>query len=424
MFMKIAFIVTSFPNLSETFILNQITGLLHLGYEVEIFANSNPNQDKVHPNVEACRLMERTHYFNMPANKVKRVLKALGLLIANFHKAPGRLLRALNVFKYGRDALSLRLLYALIPFLGREQEYDIIHCHFGPNGNLGARLKQLGIQGTLVTTFHGHDTRLGIEKGGHIYQNLFEDGDCFIAVSDYNYKNLINFGLDENKIIYHPVGIDLDKFIYKWQSEPSKDTKPIKVLTIARLVEIKGLQYGIQAIRKLLEQHPELILEYNIIGDGPLKGNLEGLIQELMLGKFVHLLGPRGQKQVVQSLQQSHIFLLPSIAESFGVVLLEAQAVGLPIVATSVGGTSQAIIDGKSGFLVPERDVDALAEKLQYLIEHPELWPDMGRAGREFVEEHYDIKKLNRRLVEIYEALLAGWPKQYHMANPASTERG
>jgi len=405
--MRVAFIINPFPNLSETFVLNQITGLLDQGHEVDIFANSNPNQEKVHPDVEAYALMERTHYFNMPANKVKRVLKALGLLIANFHKAPVRLLKSLNVFKYGRDALSLRLLYALVAFLGREQDYDIIHCHFGPNGNLGARLKQLGVQGKLVTTFHGYDTRLGIEKGGHIYQNLFENGDCFIAVSDYNYKNLINFGLDRKKIIYHPVGIDPDKFIYEWQSEPAKDTKPIKVLTIARLVEEKGLQYGIQAIRKLLGQNPELTLEYNIIGDGPLKGSLEGLIQELMLGKFVHLLGPQAQKQVVQALQQSHIFLLPSVAESFGVVLLEAQAVGLPVVATSVGSTYGAIIDGKSGFLVPERHVDALTEKLQYLIKHPELWPEMGRAGRRFVQEHYGIKKLNRRLVEIYEALLA-----------------
>ena len=74
--------------------------------------------------------------------------------------------------------------------------------------------------------------------------------------------------------------------------------------------------------------------------------------------------------------------------------------------ATSVGGTSQAIIDGKSGFLVPERDVDALAERLEYLVKHPELWPEMGRAGRRFVEEHYDIKKLNRRLVEIYKGMI------------------
>jgi len=404
--MKIAFIVGAFPTLSETFILNQITGLLDLGHEVDIFAYFNPGEEKVHSDVKAYRLMERTHYFIMPSNRAKHVLNALGLLVTNFHKDPIKLLKALNVFKYGREASSLRLLYARLSFLGKEQYYDIIHCHFGPNGNLGAYLKQLGVQGKLVTTFHGYDTRLGIKKGGYIYQTLFEEGDCFIAVSDYNYEHLISFGLDKNKIICHPVGIDVDKFVYKWQSESPKDAKQIKVISIARLVEEKGIQYGIRAIHKLLQQNTGLDLEYNIIGCGPLESVLKGLIHELMLDKVVHLLGPQEQEQVAQALQQSHLFFLPSVAESFGVVLLEAQAVGLPVVATAVGSTSQAIIDGKSGFLVPKRNVAAMAERLEYLIKHPELWPEMGRAGRRFVEEYYDIKKLNSKLIEIYKSLL------------------
>jgi len=422
--MKIAFIVGAFPTLSETFILNQITGLLDLGHEVDIFANFNPNQGKVHPDVEAYRLMERTHYFDMPANKLQRVLKAIGLLLVNFHKAPVKLLKALNVFGFGKDALSLRLLYALVAFLGREQDYDIIHCHFGPNGNLGARLKQLGVQGKLVTTFHGYDIRLGVEKGGSIYRQLFRSGDCFLAISDYNYNNLIHFGADPQKIVLHPVGIDLSKFPYRWRCASVKHSNSIVILTTARLVREKGLQYGIRAIGKLLQWNPGLHLKYHIIGGGPLEEQLKRLVEELNLGKVVQFLGPMGQAEVVREMLQVHLFLLPSVAEALPVTLMEAQAVGLPVVATSVGGTSEAIIDGKSGFLVPERDVDALAERLEYLIEHPELWPEMGRAGRRFVEEHYDIKKLNRRLVEIYEALLAGWPKQYHMANPASTERG
>ena len=123
---------------------------------------------------------------------------------------------------------------------------------------------------------------------------------------------------------------------------------------------------------------------------------------------MVHFLGPQEQMQVVQTLGQSHIFLLPSIAEALPVVLMEAQAVGLPVIATIVGSTDQVIVDGKSGFLVPSRDESALAERLQYLIEQPGIWPEMGRAGRKFVEEQYDIKKLNNRLVEIFQALLAG----------------
>ena len=80
-----------------------------------------------------------------------------------------------------------------------------------------------------------------------MYRRLFEEGDCFIAVSDYNYRNLINFGLNEKKIIYHPYGIDLDTFSYRGRSESSQ---PIKVLTVARLVKEKGLEYGIKAVNK------------------------------------------------------------------------------------------------------------------------------------------------------------------------------
>ena len=103
---------------------------------------------------------------------------------------------------------------------------------------------------------------------------------------------------------------------------------------------------------------------------------------------------------------------LPSITASNGdqegipVVLMEAQATGLPIISTYHTGIPEVVIDGKSGFLVHEKDVDALAEKLEYLIKHPEIWPEMGRYGRKHVEEKYDIKKLNQQLVKIYQNLI------------------
>jgi colanic acid/amylovoran biosynthesis glycosyltransferase len=110
--------------------------------------------------------------------------------------------------------------------------------------------------------------------------------------------------------------------------------------------------------------------------------------------------------------QEADIFVLTSVKatdgdmEGQGLVLQEAQAVGLPVLSTLHNGIPEGVIDGKSGFLVPERDVDALTERLQYLIEHPELWPEMGRCGRKFVEVKYDIKMLNSKLVRIYDALL------------------
>jgi len=105
-------------------------------------------------------------------------------------------------------------------------------------------------------------------------------------------------------------------------------------------------------------------------------------------------------------LAESHIFLLPSVVEALPVCLMEAQAAGLPAVASAVGSVDQVVCDGKSGFLVKPGDVQGMADRLFYLIENPAIWPKMGQLGRAHVEANYDINKLNDRLVEIYQGLL------------------
>jgi len=403
--MKIAFIVSKFPSLSQTFILNQITGLINLGCDVEIFARSNPQDKIVHPDVEKYHLIERTYYYNFPRNKIKRVLKAIYLLITNFHKDSIKILKLLNITRNENLSSSLQLFYILIPFLNRK--FDIIQCHFGSSGNIGAFLKELGIKGKLVTMFHGYDIRNGIEQGGKIYNQLLNYGDCFLVISDYNYKNLVRFGVKTEKLVFHPVGVEIDKFPFKWKGNKNLPS-PIIILTVARLVEEKGLKYSITAIKEILMNNSDLHLKYYIVGEGVLKESLINLVKKLKLGDIVKFLGSMDQLQVAKEMLMAHIFLLPSISEALPVVLMEAQAIGLPIIATDVGSVAEAIVDSRSGFLVPSRDVNALVEKIEYLIEHPEVWPKMGRYGRKFIEENYDIKKLNQRLLEIYQNLIKG----------------
>jgi colanic acid/amylovoran biosynthesis glycosyltransferase len=404
--MNIAFIIEEFPALSETFILNQITGLLDLGHRVDIFAKTNPGEEKVHQDVKKYDLMDKTHYLlQVPQNMIIRFLKALLLIIKNLHRNPCLIIKALNFLKRGKDSLFLRNLYYVIPFL--DNDYDIIQCHFGPNGNIGARLKQIGLKGKLVTMFHGYDIRLGLEKGKDFYSQLFEFGNTFLSISDYNHRNLICLGADPKKIVFHPVGIDTDKYPFKWNQAKTEDSKDITIITVARLCEDKGLQYGIRAIKKLQDQKPELHLKYNIIGAGPLENRLNSLVRELNLNTVVHFLGPMEEEGVRRNMQSAHIYLLPSVAEALPVVLMEALSTGLPVVATTVGSISQLIMNGKTGFLVPPRDIDALSDRLIYLIEHPELWPQMGQRGSEFIKKNYDIKILNKRLTQIYSQLLS-----------------
>lgn len=406
--MKIAFIVDKFPALSETFILNQITGLLDFGHEVDIYASYKQNTTKVHEEVRMYNLLNRTYYPKMPLIKSWHNLKIILLIITNFHRNPMAILRSLNTLKYSRDALRLKLLPICLPYFKRNS-YDIIHCHFGPNGNLGVLLKELGvIKGKVVTMFHGYDIRRGLKYGANIYAPLRERGDCFLSISKYNRIQLEKFGFESSKIIDHPVGIDLDRFPFRWDKEsiPPNHKGQIKILTIARLIREKGLQYGIMSIYELLKSNPNLNVQYNIIGEGILKEQLKELVSELGLIDVVRFFGEMDQTDVSKKMREAHIFLLPSVSEALPVVLMEAQAIGLPVVATDVGSVAEIVADGKSGFIVSTQNVIALASKLEYLIKHPEIWPEMGRCGRKLVEERYNIKKLNRRLVEIYNALL------------------
>lgn len=401
--MKIAFIVSEFPALSETFILNQITGLLDSKHDVEIFARKNPHEEKTHSDVEKYRLMERVHYFNIPENRIIGILKAIYLIILNFHKCPMKMSICINIFRYRQ----LKLLYALMLFL--DKKFDIIHCHFGNNGILGTYLKEIGIQGKYITSFHGYDMSAFIHMGrNNIYKNLFLRCDLCMPVSNYWKKKLVELGCKEDKIMVHRMGINLEKF--KFFEKRIQPDETMKIVTIGRLVEKKGYEYTIKAIAEVAKKHKNI--EYLIVGDGPLRNELEFLVSGLEIKNYVKFLGEVDQDEVLKVCKGSHIFVLPSVTardgeqEGIPVVLMEAQAVGLPVISTYHSGIPEVVVDGKSGFLVREKDVDALAERIEYLIEHPEIWLQMGEAGRKLVEEKYDIRKLNQKLIGVYQSLL------------------
>ena len=416
--MKVAFIVTEFPSLSQTFILNQITGLLDRGHDVTIYAKIHRNQAVIHADVEKYHLLDRTFYYGnsyqaMPANKFLRRVKTMGLVITILHKKPMLLLKVLYVLKFARKATSPCSLYEIATLLSRDiRSYDIVHCHFGPNGNLGALLKDLGaIKGKCITAFHGYDVSTYInEKGDNIYESLFKAGDFFLPISERWKEKLIKLGCEKQRIAVHRMGVDTSRFAFT-PRKPGENGK-VHMLTVARLVEKKGVQYGIRAVAKVLKKYPHV--EYRIAGDGPLRSELQSLIDALNINGHVKLLGWKRQEEIVELMRNAHILLAPSATSKGGdqegipVVLMEALSQGLPVLSTQHSGIPELVRDGEFGFLVPERDVNALAEKLEYFIEHPEIWSEMGRAGRDYVARYYDINKLNDQLVNLYQRLLDG----------------
>lgn len=407
--MKIAFVLNKFPLLSETFILNQITGLIDLGHEVDIYANQIGDISKVHPDVEAYHLIERTCYIGKPSNRTHKILRIIALLFTKYLINPVVFFKSLNIAKYGKLAADLTLFYATGHLLGKKLKYDVIHCHFGPNGTKLGFLRDIGvISGKVISTFHGYDITTYLEEEGErVYDSLFQLGDLFLPISECWKNRLEKLGCTK-KIIVHRMGIDCDKFTFSLVENPRNNR--FKIVSIARLVEKKGIEYGIYAVAKLLKNKPNIT--YTIVGDGPLREDLENLINKLDIGEQVKLVGWKNQEEVVDILKHSDMMLAPSVTSSNGdcegvpVVLMEAMAIGLVIVSTQHSGIPELVKDGITGFLAPEKDVESLAEKMEYLIDRPELRVNMEKAGRKQVEENYNINKLNCQLVEIYEKLL------------------
>jgi len=409
--MKIAFLLGQFPVLSQTFIVNQIVGLIERGHRVDIFALEGwSDEAKVHPQVEKYHLLENTFDApKPPENYGFRFLNALVLILKYGYKDPKMMLRSLNGFRYGKRLLSLRTLYATIPFLGG-RDYDIIHCQFGVYGLQGMMLQKIGaISGQLVCSFRGFDvSQYPRQCGQQVYHSLFEETDVFaLANCEFFRQRVIELGCPEHRIIVHGSGTDCRQFAFAPRQKPS-DGK-VRIITIGRLVEKKGIEYGIRAIAQLTKTKPNL--EYIIIGDGELRPALQQLIVDLGVENWVRLIGWQEQREIISLLERSHIFIAPCVTSKDGDqdapvnTLKEAMAMGLPVISTWHGGIPELIEDGVSGFLVPERDAGAIAERLSHLIDRPELWPEMGKAGRDRVQEKYDINKLNDELVKIYRRL-------------------
>jgi colanic acid/amylovoran biosynthesis glycosyltransferase len=410
--MKVAFFVAHFPVLSEPFILNQIVGTIERGHDVDIYSLDGRPQDtsKVHPLVEKYQLISRTIYApTRPDNKLWRWGKGLSLLMLNFYKNPAVCRQLLNTSRYVSQAQSLKMLYRALPFL-EKKSYDIIHCQFSTLGVFGVWFRQLGlIEGKLISTFRGSDISKFLPKWGEkVYQELFQETDYFLANCEFFKNKAVALGCESDKIHVHGSGIDCGKFFFQERYFPNDGI--IRIATTGRLVEKKGIEYVIKAIAQLAKYHPHL--EYNIIGDGELKEYFQNLIADLNLNHIVKLLGWKQQKEIVEILDKCHIFVAPSVTGKDGNqdapvnTLKEAMAMGLPVITTRHGGIPELVADGVSGFLVPERDADAIATKLTYLITNPQLWSTMGRAGRARVEEQYDMNKLNDELVAIYQQIL------------------
>ena len=413
--MRIAFLVNFFPKTSETFILNQIIGLIERGHTVDIFARYPDIDDPVHSDVKRYQLIERTRYLAIARGRKKRLLTGARIILKADWNRLSLLLRSTHTWRCGGPAKQLLLEALFLETPLKASTYDVIHCHFGTAGVFGQHLREIGIiKGPLLTTFHGYDIGSYVaQNGAGIYANLFRRGEAITCSSNFIRGKLISAGCDPAKISLFKLGTDLTKFDFIERRIGSDGL--IRLITVARLVEKKGLEYSIRAVGNLVGRFPKL--DYTIVGDGYLRRDLSLLIEQLNLRENIRLVGWKTQEEIRQLFAESHIFVLASVLssdgdfEGQGLVLQEAQAMGLPVICTDHNGFSGSIVDGQTGFLVPERDADALSLKLAELIGQPNLWCSIGRKGRAFVEAEFDLGKRNDALVELYRDVSARKPK-------------
>jgi len=428
--MRTAVVTTYFPSVSQTFVLDQITGLLARGHDVDIYAlGPEPNSAGVVPRAERDPLADRTHYQpRTPRHPVGRALGIPSLLRGAWRGRTGAALRTVR----RTPAEPFGALYEGAPFLGRGP-YDAILCHFGSNGERALRVRDAGmVDGPIVTAFHGADmSRYVRMHGAAVYRDLFARGDLFLPVSAFWARRLEELGCPPDKIAVHHMGIDLSRFRFTVPRTPTVD-QPVRVVSVARLVEKKGLTYAIRAVAALRRDGVDIALD--IVGDGPLRPSLESLIAELGMGNAVRIIGARSRDEVARAMGAAHLFAAPSVTardgdmEGIPVALMEAMASGVPVVATRHSGIPELVEDKVTGLLVPERDTDSLAAAFRWLVDHHERWMGIALAAHDAVERNFNGERLNDELVTLLEHVGGREPREVGVATRPrivpSTPRG
>lgn len=408
--MHIALFVDQFPKVSETFILNQIDGLLAFGHDITIFPREASGETRVHPIVDVRRLMEKTRFPAEPprtrARKIAFYFRLIKFTLMHW-KVRSRLKSTFD--RYGHIGEWRAALATAEPVRRCDGRFDVLFAHFGPSGLRASWYRDAGlVEAPLVTVFHGFDLSSHLlNYSEQMYAPLFQRGDLFLPISRFWQEKLQSMGCPAERIKVHHVGIDCEHFAFRPRTRGSGE--PTILISVARLVEKKGIEYAIQALANLVTAKPDF--QYRIIGDGPLLESLKQLVSDLKLSDHVAFLGTKTSDEVARELNRAHIFLAPSVTSQKGdmegipTVLMEAMATGLPVISTLHSGIPELVEEGVSGKLVAERDAPALAQAIEALAGNVDSWRVMGAAGRTKVLEEFNITKLNRRLEAMFDQL-------------------
>lgn len=405
---KVVHVLSVFPSKSETFVVNLVLESLRHDFSAQIMAgiiadidNSSQgdliNKNSLYPHA-------KTYNTKIPPEKYKRVVKALFLLLRNL-KHFKVFIRTLNSKKYGLKSKSLKMWFQAGEFL-QHRDAEVFHGHFGINGLLLAQMKEIGaIRGRLIVSYYGYDTFSTANDRDYVKEQnqlTFNLAECIFVSSNYLKKNLLMLNAPEDKIKVNCVGVNTALFSYKVRTT----SDIFKIITVGRLIALKGQDLGLKVIEILKSRGCNI--QYTIVGDGEEMESLKRKAKVYSITDKVIFLGSAMQAEIIELLHSHHLFLMTSItdntgrAEGQGLVTAEAQSTGMPVVGFNSGGISETISDSKTGFLVDEKDVIAMADKVEFLIKNRNIYDKLSKSARAFIEQNFNNQKQSNNILEHY----------------------
>lgn len=401
----IVFKIWKFPKLSETFVVNQIVIAKKLGYAVKVLVEevqdiqSNANTS-IFDRYEIEKDIIKEDY-KIPKKKFLRWVKGGMLFLRNIDKWK-------QFSKFSKLALKrdTALIYQF-DFYRRFKNADVFHIQFGTNKHPVDLFKISGLlKADLVVSFHGHDLFFPINNRIHndgYYNHLFNASKYLIANTAFLKEKLLQINAPHEKIKVIPVTIDINEFPFP---EKKKSAKTIKLVTVGRLDKLKGQRYGIEAVKILLAKGYDV--RYILAGAGNEMSALREQVKKLEIEEVVNFKGAINPAEVVSLLQDADIFLMTSVKnakgeeESQGLVVVEAQASGLPVVAFRSGGVPFTMLENKSGILCEPRNAEGMAASIEKLILDKTYRNEMGACGRKFILENFSEKSVMEKWKFIY----------------------
>lgn len=400
--MRLAVVVNQFPTLSESFIVNKVVGLRYKGVDVTVITHSPKSDLSLYTDRFTQETLPTCYLALTSLKPIPLLRRVLPILLQNLQSSY-QLWRTARL-KYDNRSQALKAWLLALPLI--IEQYDIVHFAYSGIAITYLEALPLLMSAKLVTSCRGaaeQITPLYKPKRAHELRQLFPQMDRIHCVSADMAQTVQQYGATPEQIFVNHPSIDPARF-QRQRPYSLKTIGPYRLVSVGRLHWKKGLEYGLLAVKQLVDAGYDVV--YDIVGSGDSEECLRFATHDLGLQAVVQWHGRQSASFIKETLEQADVYLLPSLSEGLSNAALEAMAMELPVVATTAGGMAEAITEGVEGFLVPARDAAAITQALARLLDNPLLRQQMGQAGRRRVESHFHLQRQIDCFLQEYGILL------------------